>query len=177
MVLTFRTCVGKIYNISLDPEITVGQAKPIISDTTKVPLKIMKLTIHFKPLDDNMKIKDIVLPPGGLISVGNSIVRQAPNSVSNTLRRPVSLKSIQEIQATSAKDPSNFNDLVKQLSDMGYPEEACKKALRVSFYNIDRAGELLVNQNTKEILQKRAPPNSLKNTAQSMKTIPNPIPL
>ena len=174
MELPFRTCAGKIYNITLDPEITVGQAKPIISEQTKVPLKLLKLTIHFKPLLDNIKIKDINLPVGGLISVVNSTIRQPPNSETRSLRRPASLKTIQKIENASAKDPPNFQDLVLHLTDMGYPKDMCEKALRVSFYNIDRAAELLVMKSDPE---KKQQPAAVKHTTQSMAEIPMPFTL
>lgn len=74
-------------------------------------------------------------------------------------RRPVrSLPSRSDIKIpTEADDPPNFEEDVASLMELGYPKSDCETALRVSFYNVDRACIYLVEGN----IPKRAGPEHL----------------
>ena len=43
--------------------------------------------------------------------------------------------------------PSNYQQLVAYLEELGYERDLCESALAASFYNIERAAEYLMNQN------------------------------
>jgi translation initiation factor IF-2 len=48
-------------------------------------------------------------------------------------------------QPTGSADPPNFQELVTSLTEIGFEKGLCEQALRVSGYNVDAAGNLLLS--------------------------------
>lgn len=159
MLVRFRTVTGKIFGIKLRPEDTLLDAKTrlkeeecfdtsnccfifcgmLLEDTTK----IAKLAYEnaFILIHSNVKPK-IVQREGDYENKPAKITAHAEESP-GTHDRAVK-------QEPQYNDPSNFNEMVQNITEIGFSEVQAMRALRSCNYNADHAVDMLISGHTFE---------------------------
>ena len=170
MNVSFRLFSGRIINLEFEPFQTINDVKLKLSALLQSPQDSFKFLYKTRTLTDDMKLSDANIMPGSVIQVltiKNQSTRPTPPSVQTAEKksklhnsytalppRPDSVPVFQKLPprrgsiAPSQKgDPPIFQQSVKFLVEMGFEKEQCEKALRASFYNLDRAAEYLIEGN------------------------------
>ena len=160
--LTLQTVNREVFEISVEPNAQIGQVKRILVEKHNVPANC-QIVFNGHILNDEVTIdqldteghKLIVHTPTPTPTVTDPGVSGTAGAVSGdptpapAPRPPAAAPATTTVQAppqpSGPLDPSNFGELVGQLTEMGFPAEQCQLALRRSHYNIDNAVNMLLS--------------------------------
>lgn len=160
MKVQFRLVTGEIYNIELPQNSTIGDFRELLNKKLKRESHEYNLLYQGLVLKDDKKLSDLNILLNKFIVVHikskrfldpteeqNNLLTQSQNPVYeqslpnvNAIERQNSLNTIPKY-----KDPENFNDLVENLSYMGFEKAKIENALRKSKYDADEAVEFLIS--------------------------------
>ena len=164
--VVIRFIQGKEINVKANKNLTVGKLKKNISSKEKIHGEI-SLIFQGQILSDETKILS-------LDNIANSFIichvkhdkTTQPERLANdfsalqfyrvpflspllALRREQFLRRQERV---IPPDPPNFNELVQGLIEMGFEEQLCKNALRMSNFNQQVAVTMLLNGNVPSVL-------------------------
>ena len=164
MKLSFRTVTGKIYTIEISPDKTLNDAKSIIKEQHHFDTDNCQFIFGAAILSDTKPVSELKIRPDNYIAIYNPtrprsirrpdkiepipqgvadpkpVPQYVPTDLTDSPERPTRATT-----TPTSDDPPNFNQLVSDLQDMGFPEEQCKQALRATRYNMQAAVDRLLN--------------------------------
>jgi len=149
MQVNFRTAEGTIHKLILEPRYSVNDIISKIIDYGFVPTRDFSLSYKGKKLERSQVLSDLNICENDEVLIQYSIIQDDPLLLdinSNDLSLIGGNASVSEKnQLPKNEDPSNFNELVVNLTELGYPISQCKEALRMSNYQPDAAASLLMS--------------------------------
>ena len=135
MSLLIKDPQSNIYDFPVQSTITVGDVINYLK--TQVPLSYYKLFYKGIELNENKLIKDLHMKENEYLEL---------NLRNQSLRRSFGLPPREDGNQELLKDPQDFEDKIKALMELGnYTRSDCEKALRYSFYDINRACSYLLD--------------------------------
>jgi len=175
--VNFRTVTGKVLQLDISPDATIGDAKRMIEERDGIPAAGSKMILTANILSDDKRIGDIKINNGQYIVIHSARPPRTPSKPVDPPKieikpevkpevkpeppvhvdpirpqRPVSPVLVDPLSSDpvapkpeSFGDPANFTQLVKELTDMGFDEEVCMPALRMSNYNTEMAANLILS--------------------------------
>ena len=110
---------------------------------------ITKIKIEYKPTSDvNLFYFDRVLKHTETIqSIGytkGSVIRVQYETKNVSPQKPSPSNKFLPPRTSKTEDPSDFQSKVRSLMDIGFDQKLCERALRASYFNVDRAAEYLI---------------------------------
>ena len=181
----FRSVKGDSYQLDVEPNTTIGEAKRRLEEEFHLPSNNLKMILTAKILSDDQTISSLNIPAGAFIVVHSVVPRKPqPKPKPKAEVKPASEtedeKPPNEDTASKPKpppkpespspppassntnpsskkpgDPPNFEQLVNDLAEMGFERVQCEQALRMQSYNMERAANLLL---TGELSSSSPPP-------------------
>ena len=133
-------------DLNVNPSATIQDIIDILKTNEQINNRDLELLYRLSPVD----------PKTPLTETGaqeNDVFLIRFKSPDNSQTKPKKKKGFGLPPRTGVKlptqkdDPPTFDADVQMLMEMGFPKDKCEKALRVSFYNPDRATLYLVENN------------------------------
>ncbi|KAH0787832.1 UBA/TS-N domain containing protein [Histomonas meleagridis] len=136
MSLVIKDTHDNVYNFPVQSTITVGDVISYLK--TQVSYSFYKLFYKGIELSENKLISDLNMKENEYLELN---LRNSSAKGASTL--PPREDGNSELQL---HDPDDFEDRVQSLLELGeYSRSDCEKALRASFYDINRAGSYLID--------------------------------
>lgn len=172
MELSFRTVTGKIFKINIRPDQTLADAKVILQKQEGFETENCQFIYSASILSDSKAVGDLKIIPQTFIVI-HCPTRPRPKPVSQKIEaKPVQAPSPQPFQqkpesprqpprvqsGPASSDPPNFQDMVSSLTEMGFSQEMCERALRASRYNPEAAVNLLISGEVEAAPPQNSPP-------------------
>ena len=145
MNLNFRCLTGNTYSLNFNPSATISDVSAILKNMLPEEEKIFELYYKRKPIEPTLLINELGIKSEEFITIKpiqQEEILEIPIKKNPSKKRGLPPRTEIKIPET---DPDDFNELVLSLMEMGFEKVDCEKALRFSFYNLDRAGMYLVN--------------------------------
>jgi UV excision repair protein RAD23 len=165
MKLNFWTVQGKVYELEVEDDMTIGDIKWLLEEQHGLPGGNMKLILSGKVLDDATIVSSLHVSQGTYIVVHCAPVRRqsaqkaapAPPPVAPTRQHPAATEPTPRPRSPSAgvfqpsagsgsTDPGNFQGLVATLTELGFEKSLCEQARPVSNSKVDATGNLLLSR-------------------------------
>ena len=169
MQLQFRTVQGKVYKLEADPNSTIGEIKQKLEDEHQLPKSNLKIILSANILNDDQVISSLKIPTGAYFIIHVSTNRRIrptlpdePPSQAPVAPPPVPDRPIEtppppppppppqrpppsgSRPLSGSPDPPNFEELVLNLTEIGFSRPQCEQALRMANYDPERACNLLL---------------------------------
>lgn len=158
MTIEFRTIKGESYELEVNPAATVADVIIMLREQMQSDTVDFELVFNNQKLDKDTLMENVVVDPSEFIVIKPVRKVNRPQTDKAQLNRTNSQSyggksrfRLQREQRVTGEDPPNFAEKVAVLMGLGFSRENCEKALRVSFYNPDRASLYLVSGNVPEV--------------------------
>lgn len=144
---SFYTPCNK-FTFEFDPNQTISDIKTVLVDNNVVEKRDFYLLFKQKILKDDQVIKDLNISSDQFFvvmqyQINNDAEEIEDIQMADPYMHPLD-SDFHEEEDEAPAEPPNFAELVQMLTEMGFPEEHCQRALRIARYNVERAGSLLV---------------------------------
>jgi hypothetical protein len=154
MQIRFRTEKGKIFDLELQPEDTIEDAKVRLQEEECVDCSNSMFLFGTSILRDETKIGSLaVAPPQSYIIIHTAVKPKISAHQENYVKKAAKVSDCSETARNERnysspslqyEDPPYFNELIEKIIDIGFSENQAIQALRSARYNVDRAADMLL---------------------------------
>jgi len=144
MNISFNSLSGFSCSSVFNPSATIYDVECYLK--TQLPAEEQEFQLYYNriPLGPNTEIKDLNVKENDYILI--RAIKDNEKEKKPLTRKKIGLPPREELRIPE-NDPDNFDEDVATLMEMGFNRADCERALRMSFYNLDRASYYLANGN------------------------------